>query len=475
MLIKEVDSKIKDFIDVHDFSPKDIIRKRIADLINKENKDYRKEIFLDKKNTLRQKERRCINAKCRSANIKYNGYHQSKSFILKNIGMKIKVGQCKCNDCGLRWSVNADELYTLLEEFKEQIREFAAQIRSEKNSLYNTADLVSLIIGKTYSHMSIDRWYKDRTKNLKETEIKEEDCSGYYLYDEQEVKAGGKKMQRLTLRDLTIKQPLAEEIKDDKKKEIIREFLVRNLENKPKISMIVDGDTSYPEIITEDLGMNYQIDIRHLFDNLRKAFKEECAYGVGHKKLHLMDELKKQELYDVFYPRKDLISFVKSGLKKLDKIKDEDKREEKDVELQKKLMELKNERKKKRRRKDYVHEHKKHTLNKAKKKFDSVKMLRSYYPKELQKWIDKIEEDWEHYTLFLVDRNVPPTSNGIEQYFSSTLQRSEKKKFRNLNSLNEFLKIQRIKQSGVLLSLISVLGLNFIEIIGLFLETFLGV
>jgi len=474
MLIKEVDSKIKDFIDVQDFSPKDIIRKRIADLINKENKDYRKEIFLDKKNILRPKNRICVNRQCRSTDIKYNGYHRSTSFILKNIGMKIKVGQCECNNCGLRWTVDASELYLLLEEFKEQIREFATQIRSEKNSLDKTASLIDSLIGKEYSHESINRWYKARTNPLQEKKIRNEDCSGYYLYDEQEVKAGGKKMQRLTLRDITMKPPIAEEIKDDKKKEIIREFLVRNLENKPKISMIVDGDTSYPEIITEDLGMNYQIDIRHLFDNLRKAFKEECAYGVGHKKLHLMDELKKQELYDVFYPRKELISFVKRGLKKIDKIKDECKREEKDVELQKKLMELKNERRKRRRRKDYFHEHKKHTLNKAKKKFDSVKMLRGYYPKELQKWIDKIEEDWGHYTLFLVDRNVPPTSNFIEQYYSSTLQRSEKKKFRNLDSLNGFLKIQRIKQSGLFLSLISALGLNFIEIIGLFLETFLG-
>jgi len=389
--------------------------------------------------------------------------------------MGIKVGQCECNDCGLRWSVNAGELYNLLEEFKEQIREFAAQIRSEKNSLYNTADLVSLIIGKTYSHMSIDRWHKDRTKNLEEKEIKDEDYSGYYLYDEQEVRAGGKKKQRLALRDIAIKQPIAEEIKDDKKKETIREFLVRNLEDKPKKSMIVDGDTSYPDIITNDLCMDYQLDIRHLFDNIRKAFKEECAYAVGHKKLHLMDELKKQELYDIFYPRKELISFVKGGLKKLDKIKDKEKREENDVELQKKLMKIKNERRKKRRRKSYVHEHKNHTLNKARKKFDFVKKLKSYYPKKAQEWIGKIETDWEHYTLFLVDRNVPPTSNGIEGYFSSTLQRSEKKKFRNLNSLNEFLKIQRIKKSGVFLSLISVLGLNFIDIIRLFLETFLGV
>jgi len=472
MLIKEVDSKINNFVDTETVSPKAIIRKRIADLIDK---DYRKEIFLDKKNILRPRHRICISPKCRSTNIKYNGYHQSKSFILKKLNMEIKAGQCECKECELRWTVDAGELYLLLEEFKEQIREFATQIRSEKNSLDKTSNLIATLIGKEYSHESINRWYKARTNHLQEKKIGDEDCSGYYVYDEQEVKAGGKKKQRLTLRDLRIKQPIAEEIKDDKKKEAIREFLVRNLENKLRIAMIVDGDTSYPDIITNDLGMNYQLDIRHLFDNIRKAFKEECAYGVGHKKLHLMDELKKQELYDVLYPRKELVSFVKRGLKRLGKIKDEGKREEKDVELQKKLMKLKNERRKKRRRKDYVHEHKKHTLNKARKKFNFVKKLKSYYPKKVQEWIDKIEGDWEHYTLFLVDRNVPPTSNWIEGYFSSTLQRSEKKKFRNLDSLNEFLKIQRIKQSGVLLSLISVLGLNFIEIIGLFLETFLGV
>lgn len=472
MLIKEVDSKINDFIDIEVFSPKDIIRKRIASLISK---DYRKEIFLDKKNVLRPKHRICISPKCMSTNIKYNGYHESSSFILKKLDMSIKVGQCECTDCGLRWSVDANELYQLLEKFKEEIREFAAQIRAEKNSLHKTARLTEAIIGKKYSHEGINRWHKTKTNPLQENEVKDEDFSGYYVYDEQEVKAGGNKKQRLALMDITIKQPIAEEIKDDKKKETIREFLIRNLKNKPRTSMIVDGDTSYPDIITNDLGMSYQIDIRHLFDNIRKAFKEECAYGVGHKKLHLIDELKKQELYDVFYPRKELISFVKRGLKKLDKIKDKNLREEKDVELQKKLTKLKNERRKKRRRKDYVHEHKKHTLNKARKKFDSVKLLKSYYPRELQKWIDKIEEDWEHYTLFLVDRNVPPTSNLIEQYFSSTLQRSEKKKFRSIDSLSEFLKTERIKKSGSFLSLISVLGLNFIDIIGLFLEVFLGI
>jgi len=87
--------------------------------------------------------------------------------------------------------------------------------------------------------------------------------------------------------------------------------------------------------------------------------------------------------------------------------------------------------------------------------------------------IDNIEKDWGHYALFLMNTNVPPTSNGIEQYFSSTLQRSEKKKFRTLDSLLDFLRIQRIKNSNNFLDIISVLGLNFMQILRMFMEIFL--
>lgn len=471
MLINEVDGKISDFTDIHVLSSKDIIRKRVADMINK---DYRKETFLDKKNVLRQRSRICANPRCRSTNTKHNGFHKSDSFILNEIGVEVKVGQCECKDCGLRWSVDANELYQLLERFKQKVREFATQIRAEKNSLQKTSSLIKAVIGRKYSHVTVGRWYNERTKRLREGRIMNERCSGYYFYDEQEVRAGGKKMQRLALRDIAMKQPIAEGVYDDKKKETIRQFLVRNLKDKLKKAMIVDGDPTYPEIITKDLGMKYQLDIRHLFDNIRKAFKEECGYGVGTKKLHLTDELKKQELYDVFYPRSELISFVKEALKELSKVRNEKLREERDVELQKELRRLKQERRKKRRRKSYIHEHEGYTLEEAEKKFNFVKTLKHTYPNSLQKLIDKIEKDWEHYILFLVDKNVPPTSNGIEQYFSSTLQRSEKKKFRSEESLAEFLRIERIKKADSFLSLISLLGLNFIEIIGLFLETFLG-
>ena len=415
MMIKEVDSKIQDFADVENICSRSIIKKRIAGLLGK---DYEKGILLDKQQILRPNHRTCQNPECTSTDVKFNGYHESESFIAKQLNITIKVGQCECNDCGHRWSVDVSDMYKIFETLKEKVRDFASEIRAEKNSLYCTADLIETLIGKRYSHMSIDRWFKARTQVLQEN--KASSCSGYYLYDEQEVRAAGKTMQRLALRDAKTGQLIAEEVKNDKKKDTIIEFLTRNLRDKLKIAMIVDGDSSYPDIIIHDLKMNYQLDIRHLFDNIRKSFKDECAYGVGHKKLHMADELKKQELYDIFYPRKELIHFVKEGLKELDKIRNRSLKEEKDVEMQRELTKLKNERRKKRRRKGFVHEHKGYTLKEASKKLDSVKTLKNYYPKDVKRVIDKIEKDWEHYTLFLKDTNVPPTSNGIERYFSST-------------------------------------------------------
>lgn len=473
-MIKEVESKLEDFFEAKDFSSNGIIKRRFAALINKQGKDYRKDYFLDKKGILRQKERICANIECRSANIKWNGFHECGSFILKGVNMSLKVGQFECCDCGMRWSINADEIYILLEQFKEQIRDLAVEVKANKTSLIKTSELIETAIGKKYSHMTISRWYKGRTSALQERKISKDDCSGYYVYDEQAVKAGGKEFQRLTLRDLKIKQPVAEELSPGKTKESVEGFLIRSLADKPKVAVIVDGDTMYPDIITNSLKMDYQLDIGHLFGNIRKAFKDERAYGVGHKKLHLMDDLNKQELFDVFYPRKQLIDFIKEGLRWLSAIKNPEEKENKDIELQKRLLELKLERKKTRRRKDHISEHKEYTLAQAKKKFDYVKTMYNFYPKSAQKIIDRIDKDWKHYTLFLVDKNVPPTSNYIEQYYSSTLQWSDKKEFRNKEQLNEFIRIERIKKAGIFSELLNKAGLNFIQIIGAFIVTFLS-
>jgi len=465
MLFNEVDAKLDYFMSGEKLSAKEILKKRFAEL--KKNSKSKKGLFLDLDDVLRERDPVCPD--CSSSKVRKNGYHTSESSFLKKLGFSIKIGQYECLNCKRFWSVDASQLFELLDYFKQEVRNLAVLIRSEKNSLNKTSLLLKQFVSKNYSHTSIKRWYDQQIANIEEPDNKT--FSGYYVYDEQEVKVEGEKKQRLVLRDVTHKQPFAESIADDKEKETIRKFLVGNLNDKKRVSLTVDGDQSYPSIITKDLKMNYQNDIPHLFKNISKDFKNECGYGLGRKHLHLTDELKKQELFEIFYPRNELITFVKDGLKKLDTIKDKSCKEEKDQELQKELKKLKYERKKKRRRKNYVHEHKNYTIEEARKKFEKVKLLKAFYPKPLQAKISKIEEEWEHYILFLVDRNVPPTSNLAEQYYSSTLQRSEKKKFRNKETINKFLKIERLKKAGILPILLS--GLSFIEILKLFLELFL--
>jgi len=311
MLFNEVDAKLDYFMNGEKPSVKEIFEKRFAEL--RKNSESKKGLFLDKDDVLRERSPVCSG--CSSVKVRKNGYHLSGSSFLKKLGFSIKIGQYECLNCKCSWSVDATQLFELLNYFKREVRKLAVLIRSEKNSLNKTSLLLEKFVDKNYSHTSIKRWYDQQTMNIEE--LNNKIFSGYYVYDEQEVKVGGEKKQRLVLRDVTHERPFAEGITDDKEKETIRKFLMKNLKGKKRVSLTVDGDQSYPSIITKDLKMNYQNDIVHLFKNIIKDFRNECGYGLGKKHLHLMDELKKQELFDIFYPRKELITLIKNGLKKI--------------------------------------------------------------------------------------------------------------------------------------------------------------
>jgi len=63
---------------------------------------------------------------------------------------------------------------------------------------------------------------------------------------------------------------------------------------------------------------------------------------------------------------------------------------------------------------------------------------------------------------------VPPTNNNIEQYYSATLQQTEKKRFRCNESLSLKLKIVREKWNGT----IGNIRFPFMEFLQLFAKIF---
>ena len=88
----------------------------------------------------------------------------------------------------------------------------------------------------------------------------------------------------------------------------------------------------------------------------------------------------------------------------------------------------------------------------------------SFFPKQVQKRIKRIRKNLDKLTLFQENPLIPPTNNTIEQYYSATLQKTKKKKFRCKESLHLKLKITREKWNQTLENL----KFNFLEFLQLF-------
>ena len=81
---------------------------------------------------------------------------------------------------------------------------------------------------------------------------------------------------------------------------------------------------------------------------------------------------------------------------------------------------------------------------------EKLKQEIGLFPKQIQKRIKSIIENIDKLTVFQDNPLVPPTNNNIEQYYSATLQQTEKKRFRCNESLALKLKIVREKWNGSL-------------------------
>ena len=88
----------------------------------------------------------------------------------------------------------------------------------------------------------------------------------------------------------------------------------------------------------------------------------------------------------------------------------------------------------------------------------------SFFPKQVQKRIKRIKKNLDKLTLFQENPLVPPTNNTLEQYYSATLQKTEKKRFRCKESLHLKLKIVREKWNQTLGNL----KFDFLEFLQLF-------
>ena len=391
--------------------------------------------------------------KCGSRKICKNGYNNYRrdGSILRAIGIEAVLTKYKCRSCKCtEISVTPDDLLPIIQNISALIDKTIVTLREDNMSYDNIAEAIELEFGVRISKSTVARHYKQLLEGALEAapDAPREPHTGYYSYDEQVLKKNGREVFRLTLLDAVTETLIAEGRSDRVVKTTVEDFLKEHVDGERVRSFVVDGRNTYPGVIRGLFGKETGIQqcITHVMRITSKDYKSAFYNRTFRKKIPFRELYWKQRLFDVFFPRPEILEFV-----------DELRMKENHHEL--------SEEEAKAARKKYYELVKKHryiastfldgyTEKKAKKKFKKILRNIEKYPRRVQTRIKSIHENWKDYTLYLRDKKVPPTNNCIEQYYSRTRQKTQKKRFRSDDSLNAYLRKNNVLKERSLMEFI---------------------
>jgi len=318
--------------------------------------------------------------KCQSKKHTKQEYREIKP-ILPQIGQKkLYIRRYKCKKCGRKYQT---QLKGLLERFnnishiiKENIYEYA---KNGHESLRKISNQLKIHCNINISHQTINNILSRDVED--EISIKIPKYSGYYAYDEQFPKIEGDKC-RLLLYDTVYDIPIADKIVKKISKEAIEAFIKEHTENQPKIAMTTDHHKMYRNLIP-DLGFKHQLCIFHLYKMITDKHKSVLKSKKYSNEYKIKSCLYMTEFREIFR------TFDKK-------------------ECEKRLFEL----------------------------IDKFYDLPVFLSEFIQ---NKVIKDFDRLIMFLDDGLIAKTSNGCERYFSKTLPKQNKNRFRTNKGLLSYL------------------------------------
>lgn len=413
---------------------------------------------------------------CGSMNIIHNGNDKCKSKIIKELGLVIKKGKFKCKRCGKTWTTRYKDAELFIQEFKLLIKTTVFQLCCIDISLDNVSEYILNTFSKKISHEWVRQLYIQIAKNIEKKNVLQ--TSGIFNYDEQHLKINGKECFRVVVIDAITKKVLFDETVEQKKIEVLKDTLrLRMLPYKKEV-FVVDLALGYPKMLKGLFpDVKVQWCIFHLNQLIVRDFESSKKLSIYGKKILPIQELYNQYLlFNLFVNHKAECNFLKRQVRKLTARKKQlngcgisqdttttiSRYEMKLIsEFTGFRKSLKNHRRKY--RYNYLLKNsKEETIMQLAKLEKEIK----YFPDKLQKRIKSIRKNLDKLSLFQENVLVPATNNNIEQYYSATLQKTNKKKFRNNESLDLKLKIVREKWNKTL----GKIRFNFFEFLQLFAQ-----
>lgn len=391
---------------------------------------------------------------CGAHKLDRNGYndYDRRGGILNEIGIRAVLSKYRCGRCGATdISVTPDDILPVLNDIEKLIDKTIVTLRENGVSFGRIAQAIDLEFGVKVHESTVARHYKKLRGEVLENAppVPEGPPSGYYSYDEQVLKRNGKEVFRLTLVDAVTRRLIAEERGERVTKDAVRGFLDAHVDRERVKAFVVDGRTIYSSVIHLLFGKRVGIQqcIVHVMRRTSKDYAAHFHNKTLGTRIPFRELYWKEVLFDVFFPRPEILEFLG---KLRYKENHGDLSEEEARDARKRFYEL-------------VEKHRRiasdllegYTLDEARRRFDVVLRNIERYPVEVQGRIKTIQENWKDYTLYLVDRNVPPTNNVVEQYYARTAQKTRKKRFRSDDSIDAFVTMNRKLKERPLLDFIN--------------------
>ena len=372
---------------------------------------------------------------CNSHNTVDNGYYSYECRILKRLGLDIRNGHYQCKDCKKTWSTPYKPAKEFVNHVKRLLKETSFKLFTNGLSFGEISSYVEEHYGLPFSEETARQYYMQICKEHKNQKVLS--SSGFFNVDCQHLKLNGKKVYRLTITDpihnncivdIRIRAETVEEIVDR-----IRLYLLPY----EKKGFIVDGKIGLDAALEKEFGVPVQLCITHFQSLIVKDYIN--FYG---KNLNLQ-QLRNMYLQLSILADHDVeVQFLNKKLDELDNFK------KRIICLDKKLKEVSIKREEKRLLKEfydfrrslkkYRRKQKNYLIPRTEEEIDQKIEIAKKFIVEKQeiKRLKILIEKKENLTHFLRVNGMPSTNNGVEHYYSKSLTKTQKKRFRSHNAVD---------------------------------------
>lgn len=398
---------------------------------------------------------------CGSNNIAHNGNDTLKNKFWKKLGLKIKRGKFRCKKCKHCWTTSFTDGENLLKELQMGIEGIISSLVIEGLSFEFIESFLLQNYSKDLCRERIREIYGKYANNIEPTTITE--SSGIFHFDLQFLKVNGKRMYRCVIIDAFTKKVLLEKLLEESKCETLADTLNMFLRGYTKKVFIIDLAKGYPDMLKSLFEkVEVQWCLFHLNQLIIRDFeKEKVVFESGKKYLPLQQLYNLYSMLNIFLNHDIELQYLKRQLLTLEEtFKDFESRFSglkiertslsiHEINLLNNFYEFRKGLKNFRRK----HANKyllRRTIEETEEVLKKLEGESFVLPNRAKKRLKMILKNKDKLTLFQRNHQVPPTNNTIEQYHSATLQKTEKKIFRSLDSLKKKLLILREKWNGTL-------------------------